>query len=57
MNQFEIVGIVSVLGWLLIAGSALASYRLGWGQLAKMALTWLAIFLGLTLLLGFFYEG
>jgi hypothetical protein len=57
MNQFEIIGIVSVLGWLFIAGSALASYRLGWGRMAKMALTWLAIFVGMTLLVGFFYEG
>jgi len=57
MNQFEIIGIVSVLGWLFIAGSALASYRLGWGRIAKMALTWLAIFVGLTLLAGLFYEG
>jgi len=57
MNQFEIIGIVSLLGWLFLAGSALASYRLGWGQMARMALTWLAIFVGLTLLVGFFYPG
>lgn len=56
MNQYEIIGIVSLLGWLFIAGSALASYRLGWGQMAKMALTWLAIFLGLFLLVGLFFE-
>ncbi|QIQ86074.1 hypothetical protein [Erythrobacter sp.] len=53
----EIVSIVALLGWLFIAGSALASYRLGWGQLARMALVWIAIFTGLTLLVGFFYGG
>jgi len=54
MNQFEIIGIVSVLGWLIIAGSALASYRLGWSQMARMALVWIAIFGGLFLVVGLF---
>ncbi|KPP85441.1 MAG: hypothetical protein ACOCYR_02925 [Erythrobacter sp.] len=57
MSQYDIIAIVSLLGWLVIAGSALASYRLGWGQIARMALTWLAIFAGLFLLVGFFIQG
>jgi hypothetical protein len=57
MNQYEIVAIISLLGWLVLAGSALASYRLGWGQMARMALTWLAIFVGLFLLVGFLVGG
>jgi hypothetical protein len=57
VNQYEIIAIVSLVGWLFLAGSALASYRLGWGQMARMALTWLAIFVGLFLLVGFFVGG
>jgi hypothetical protein len=44
VNGFEIVSIVGLLGWLFIAGSALASYRLGWSRIAQLALVWLAIF-------------
>ena len=46
MTGFEIVSIVGLLGWLFIAGSALASYRLGWSRVAQLALVWLAIFGG-----------
>ena len=44
------VSIVALLGWLILAGSALASYRMSWGKFAQLALTWLAIFVGLFLL-------
>lgn len=54
MNADLLVPVISSLVWLLIAGSALASYRLGWGQLAKMALAWIAIFLGLFLIVEWF---
>ena len=36
-----------MLGWLILAGSALASFRMGWGKMAQLALVWLAIFVGL----------
>ena len=47
MNEGMIISIVAMLGWLILAGSALASFRLGWGKMAQMALVWLAIFAGL----------
>ncbi len=39
-----IVSIVAMLGWLVLAGSAFASYRLSWSKTAQLALTWVAIF-------------
>jgi hypothetical protein len=54
MNAGMTVAIVSSLVWLLLMGSAFASYRLGWGQTIKMALTWVAIFGGLYLVVEWF---
>ncbi|MEM6856266.1 MAG: hypothetical protein AAF559_00215 [Pseudomonadota bacterium] len=50
MSDVAIVSIISLLGWLVLAGSAFASYRLSWGKTAQLALVWLAIFAGLFLL-------
>lgn len=50
MNEGAIISIVALIGWLIIAGSALASFRLGWSKLAQLALVWVAIFGGLFLL-------
>lgn len=47
MNEVSIVSIIAMLGWLILAGSALASFRLGWAKMAQLALVWLAIFVGL----------
>lgn len=57
MSADEVLPLIAGLGWLLLAGSALASFRLGWSKLARMALVWLAIFVGLTLLAGWFQAG
>jgi hypothetical protein len=54
MNAGMTVAIIASLVWLLLAGSAFASYRLGWGQTIKMALTWVAIFGGLYLVVEWF---
>jgi hypothetical protein len=54
MSTYEIVSIVAMVGWLILMGSALASFRLGWGKTMQMALVWLAIFAGGTLLVGLF---
>ena len=54
MNAGMTVAIVSSLVWLLLMGSAFASYRLGWGQTIKMALTWVAIIGGLYLVVEVF---
>lgn len=50
----DLLPIIMGLAWLFFVGSALASFRLGWSQLAKMALVWIAIFLGLALVVEVF---
>ena len=50
MNEFETVHIVALAGWLILAGSAFASHRLSWSKALRMALVWVAIFLGVFLL-------
>jgi len=54
MNPDLVLPLVASAAWLVLAGSALASFRLGWGQMAKMALAWVAIFLGLFLIVEWF---
>lgn len=56
MSTYTIVSLVAMTGWLILMLSALASYRLGWGKTAQMALVWLAIFVGGTLLVGLLME-
>lgn len=50
MNEASILSIVVMIGWLILAGSALASFKLGWSKVLKLALVWLAIFVGLFLI-------
>lgn len=47
MNEGAWISIVAMLGWLVLAGSALASFKLGWSKIAQLALVWFAIFAGL----------
>lgn len=47
MNEGAWISIVAMVGWLILAGSAMASFRLGWSKIAQLALVWLAIFAGL----------
>ena len=54
MNPDLVLPIVSSLGWLFLCGAALASYRLKWSQMVKMALVWVAIFLGMYLIVEWF---
>ncbi|WP_298305243.1 hypothetical protein [uncultured Erythrobacter sp.] len=54
MNDGMIISIVAMLGWLILAGSALASFKLGWGKMAQLALVWLAIFVGLFVIADLF---
>ncbi|MGB3469465.1 MAG: hypothetical protein WBA51_01420 [Erythrobacter sp.] len=41
-----IISIVALLGWLILAGSAFASFQLSWGKTLQLMLVWAAIFLG-----------
>lgn len=54
MSMDLLLPLILSVGWLFLVGSALASFRLGWGKMARMALTWLAIFGGLYLLVAWF---
>jgi hypothetical protein len=49
-----VIPIISSLGWLILCGAALASHRLQWAQMLKLALVWLAIFVGLYVLVEWF---
>ncbi|NNF94508.1 MAG: hypothetical protein HKM91_07930 [Altererythrobacter sp.] len=44
MNEFQIVQIISLVGFLILAGSALASFKLSWSKALRMALIWGSIF-------------
>ena len=54
MNDMAIISAIGLVAWLIFAGSALASYRLGWGQMVRMALIWLAIFTGAFVIVSLF---
>ena len=46
MNDMTTISIIALVAWLFFAGSALASFKLGWGKMIRMALIWVAIFTG-----------
>jgi hypothetical protein len=50
VNEFGAVQLVALLGWLILAGSAFASYRLGWKESVRMGLVWAGIFVAVGLL-------
>lgn len=54
MNPDLLLPIIASAAWLILAGAGLASYRLKWSQMVKMALVWVVIFLGLYLVLEWF---
>jgi hypothetical protein len=54
VNPELVLPLVTSIGWLVLLMSALASRRLGWGQLVKMALAWLVIFGGIFMIVEWF---
>ncbi len=54
MNPELVLPLVTTVAWLGLAMSALASHRLGWGQLVKMALAWVVIFAGIFMIVEWF---
>ncbi len=54
MNEASILSIILMLGWLVLVGSAMASFRLGWSKMLKLGLVWVAIFVGLFLIAELF---
>lgn len=57
MNEGAVVSVVALVGWLILVGGALASYKLSWGKIAQMSLTWIAIFLGVFVLFSLVRGG
>ena len=43
-SQMETASLVALLGWLALAVSSYASYRLHWKKTVTLALVWAAIF-------------
>ena len=44
MSEIDTVQLIALAGWLVLAGGALASYKLEWKSGLKMALIWACIF-------------
>ena len=57
MTDMATISIIAMIGWLIFAGGALASYKLGWSKMAQMALIWVAIFAGAFVIVSFFMGG
>lgn len=54
MSPDLVIPIIASLGMLVLVGASLASYRLKWSKMLKLALVWLAIFVGLYVLVEWF---
>ena len=50
MSQIDTVQLVALVGWLILASSALVSFRLNWSKALRLGLIWVAIFVGVFLL-------
>jgi len=50
MTEDGIVQLIALAAWLILAGSAVASFRLGWKDSVRMALVWGGIFTAAALL-------
>jgi hypothetical protein len=46
LTILAVISIVSLLGWLILAGSELRSQRVSGPRMLKLALLWIAIFAG-----------
>ena len=54
MNPDLALPVITSIAWLILVGAGLASFRLKSSQLVKMALVWIAIFVGLFLIVEWF---
>ncbi len=50
MSEYGVVQLIALTAWLILAGSAVASFRLGWKDSVRMALIWGGIFTAVALL-------
>ena len=49
MNEFDLVQIIALSGWLVLAVGALASFRLNWKTSIRYAFIWACIFASVVL--------
>jgi len=54
VSDAGLISIVALVCWLVVAGSAFASFKLGWSKILQIALVWVAIFAGLFVIADFF---
>lgn len=50
MTDLDALRMVSLIGWLAVAAAAYASFRFDWKKSVRMALVWIAIFVGIAFL-------
>jgi len=50
VTGLDALQMVSLIGWLSLAVAAYASFRFDWKKSARMALVWIAIFVGVAFL-------
>ncbi|MGV2496352.1 hypothetical protein [Pelagerythrobacter aerophilus] len=50
MTDLAALQMVSLIGWLVVAVAAYASFRLDWKKSVRMALLWIVIFVGVAFL-------
>lgn len=50
MSGFGAVQLIALFAWLILAGSAVASFRLGWKESVRIGLIWAGIFTAVFLL-------
>ncbi len=56
MSEFGAVQLIALFAWLILAGSAVASFRLGWKENVRMALIWAGIFTAVGLLFSMIID-
>lgn len=52
MGQGQWLSIIALMGWLALCFSAYRSHQVDTSKTVRMALTWIAIFAGLAILIG-----
>lgn len=52
MTEGNVVQIVALAAWLILAGAAYASYKLEWRTMVKQALIWASLFAAMTLIIS-----
>lgn len=56
MSEAGTVQLIALLAWLILAGSAVASFRLGWKESVRIGLVWAGIFTAVFLLFSLVME-